>query len=221
MSDRRYALRSSSIKSSTIANGATAANTASTPAAARRETPRTTRKIATPASRLNQAAAPSPMKGGGIGNMTYEQRDELRELFDTVDQQCRGYIPISRLPEIVRALGLEEASPETWVRWKASVDPEGTGRLGYEKLEDFISLRYDEMDQKQEIMNAFRLFKPEARDIENAKITLADLKRVSAHLGENIPDDELQEMVNIADIDNSGSVGFTDFMRVMRKSGLF
>ncbi|KAJ2151918.1 hypothetical protein GGH16_006183 [Coemansia sp. RSA 560] len=77
------------------------------------------------------------------------------------------------------------------------------------------------MDQNREILSAFRLFKPEASDIKSAQITFADLKRVSAHLGENIPDDELQEMINIADADNSGSVGFADFMRVMRKSGLF
>ncbi|KAJ2339481.1 Centrin-1 [Coemansia erecta] len=161
------------------------------------------------------------MKGGGIGNLTYEQREELREMFDSVDQHGRGFIPISKLPEIHRALGFEQQSPELWNKWKASVDPECSGKITYERLEDFISLRYDEMDQRQEILNAFKLFKPEADDIESAQITLADLKRVSAHLGENIPDDELQEMINIADADNSGRVGFADFMRIMRKSGLF
>ncbi|KAI9475091.1 centrin, EF-hand protein [Coemansia sp. RSA 1290] len=228
MSDRPYALRSSGARygagdsSRAVASNATATSAAAA-AAAVRPPSRTARKIATPASRIVQhsAAAPSPMKGGGIGNLTFEQREEIRDLFDTIDQQSRGYIPVSKLPDILQSLGLGKPAPEQWARWKLAVDPEGIGKLGYQQLEDFISLRYDEMDQKQEILNAFSLFKPDSRDIENAKITLADLKRVSAHLGENIPDNELQEMINIADPDNNGSVGFADFMRIMRKSGLF
>ncbi|KAJ2165915.1 Centrin-1 [Coemansia sp. RSA 562] len=227
MAERSYNLRSSAMRYATggsaATNGLTSTNGLTATPAVERRAPGASRKIATPASRLTRtpAVAPSPMKGGGIGNLTYEQRDELREMFDTVDTQCRGYIPVSKLPEIHQALGLEQPSPDMWVRWKANVDPEGTGKMTYERLEDFVSLRYDEMDQNREILSAFRLFKPEASDIKSAQITFADLKRVSAHLGENIPDDELQEMINIADADNSGSVGFADFMRVMRKSGLF
>ncbi|KAJ2890269.1 centrin, EF-hand protein, partial [Coemansia aciculifera] len=86
---------------------------------------------------------------------------------------------------------------------------------------NFISLRYDEADQKQEIMNAFKLFKPDAKEIEVARITLADLQRISSHLGEHIPDEELREMINIADIGETGGVDFSDFSRVMRKTGLF
>ncbi|KAJ2683305.1 centrin, EF-hand protein [Coemansia spiralis] len=120
--------------------------------------------------------------------MTYEQREQLRELFDTIDRT--GH-------------------------------PAGTGKMDYGRLEHFISLRYDEVDQKQEIMNAFKLFKPDAKDAENARITLADLQRISTHLGEHIPDDELREMIHIADIGETGSVDFADFTRVMRKTGLF
>ncbi|KAJ2841683.1 Centrin-1, partial [Coemansia brasiliensis] len=180
MSDRPYTLRSSGARyGAGDSSRAFTSNITSTPAAAARPTPRITRKIATPASRIAQAsvAAPSPMKGGGIGNLTFEQREEIRDLFDTIDQQSRGYIPVSKLPDILHSLGLGRPAPEQWARWKLSVDPEGTGKLGYQQLEDFISLRYDEMDQKQEILNAFSLFKPDSRDIENAKITLADLKR--------------------------------------------
>ncbi|KAJ2157217.1 Centrin-1 [Coemansia sp. RSA 552] len=179
------------------------------------------RKVATPASRLRKTKALEPIDDGGIGNMTHEQREQLREVFEAVDQQFRGHIPVTKVPEVLQALGFGQPADEVWAEWRTAIDPEGTGRIGYDRLENFISLRYDERDQQQEIMNAFKLFKPESRDIEHARITLGDLKRVAANLGEHIPEEELQEMINIADIENSGSVGFLDFMRIMRKSGLF
>ncbi|KAJ2700251.1 centrin, EF-hand protein [Coemansia spiralis] len=186
------------------------------------------RKIATPASRYASHDTPAPKSvatpaggGGGIGNLNFAQREQLREIFDRLDQQGRGFISVTALPEIIRVYGIEKPLPDTWAQWKQQVDPDGTGRVGYSRLEEFISLRYDELTQRQEILNAFKLFKPDAADVEGARITLDDLRRISAHLGEHIPEEDLLEMINIADIDGSGSVGFVDFMRIMRKSGLF
>ncbi|KAI8325960.1 EF-hand [Martensiomyces pterosporus] len=159
--------------------------------------------------------------GGGIGNLTHEQREELQELFETLDSAGRGYIPVSKLASVVDALGLGTPTQDTLDSWMVQVDPGKTGRIDYLRLEEFISLRYDEADQRQEMLNAFRLFKPDARDVDREEITFDDLKRVSAHLGEHIPDDELKEMINIADMDGTGKVNFADFMRVMRKTGLF
>ncbi|KAJ2805387.1 Centrin-1 [Coemansia guatemalensis] len=153
--------------------------------------------------------------------MTYEQREELREVFDTIDQTGRGYIPISRVSNVLQALGLEQPSPEDWEQWCARVDFDNTGRIGYETLEEFVSLRYDEMDQKNELVAAFMLFKPGVTDVEKAKITTDDLRRIAAHTGEHIPDEELEEMVRIADLDGTEGVGLDDFMRIMRKTGLF
>ncbi|KAJ2065762.1 hypothetical protein GGI17_000031 [Coemansia sp. S146] len=190
-----------------------------------------------PTPRISRASAPFPARsmpqqqqiaqtatansGDGIGNMTYEQREQLREVFDAIDRTGRGFIPTSKLADIVKLLGLSKPSRETLEGWMSGIDPANTGKIDYSRLEHFISLRYDEADQKQEIMNAFKLFKPDAKDAESARITLVDLQRISTHLGEHIPDDELREMINIADIGETGGVDFADFTRVMRKTGLF
>ncbi|PIA19584.1 centrin-like protein [Coemansia reversa NRRL 1564] len=153
--------------------------------------------------------------------MTFEQREELHEVFDTIDQAGRGYIPISRVSDVLQALGLVSPSAKDWEQWCARVDFDKTGRIGYETLEEFVSLRYDEMDQRTEMVAAFMLFKPGVTDVEKAKITIDDLRRIAAHTGEHIPDEELEEMVRIADIDGTEGVSFDDFMRIMRKTGLF
>ncbi|KAJ2831796.1 Centrin-1 [Coemansia furcata] len=153
--------------------------------------------------------------------MTHEQREQLLEVFDAIDRTGRGFIPTSKLSDVLRLMGQGKPSREALEGWISDIDPANTGKVDYSRLEHFMSLRLDEADQKQEIVNAFKLFKPDSRDAENARITLADLQRVSAHLGEHIPDDELREMINIADIGETGGVDLADFTRVMRKTGLF
>uniref|UniRef100_A0A7S3UTQ6 EF-hand domain-containing protein n=1 Tax=Heterosigma akashiwo TaxID=2829 RepID=A0A7S3UTQ6_HETAK len=48
-------------------------------------------------------------------------------------------------------------------------------------------------------------------------ISFRNLKRVANELGENLTDEELQEMIEEADRDNDGVVNADEFYRVMRK----
>ncbi|KAK9751668.1 EF-hand domain pair [Popillia japonica] len=69
-------------------------------------------------------------------------------------------------------------------------DDDETGRIS------FNSLKRVE-DAKEEILKAFRLFD----DDETGRISFNSLKRVAKELGENLTDEELQEMIDEADRD--------------------
>merc|ERR1712117_185710 len=63
---------------------------------------------------------------------------------------------------------------------------------------------------------AFRLFD----DDNTGKISFKNLKRVTQELGENINDEELQEMINAAARDGDGQVHLQEFLRIMKKSNI-
>jgi len=63
----------------------------------------------------------------------------------------------------------------------------------------------------------FRLFD----DDETGSITFANLKRVSHELGEDLTDEELQEMIDEADKDGDGEVDEGEFITLMLKLNLF
>ena len=74
-----------------------------------------------------------------------------------------------------------------------------------------------EKDSKEEILKAFRLFD----DDETGKISFKNLKRVAKELGENMTDEELQEMIDEADRDGDGEINEEEFMRIMKKTSLY
>eukprot|EP00112_Aurelia_sp_Birch-Aquarium-sp1_P003820 Seg1430.12 transcript_id=Seg1430.12/GoldUCD/mRNA.D3Y31 product=Centrin-2 protein_id=Seg1430.12/GoldUCD/D3Y31 len=74
-----------------------------------------------------------------------------------------------------------------------------------------------EKDSKEEILKAFRLFD----DDNTGKISFKNLKRVAKELGENLTDEELQEMIDEADRDNDGEINESEFLRIMKKTSLY
>ena len=56
---------------------------------------------------------------------------------------------------------------------------------------------------------------------ETGKITFKNLKRVAKELGENMTDEEIQEMIDEADRDGDNEISEEEFMRIMKKTNLF
>ena len=76
-----------------------------------------------------------------------------------------------------------------------------------------MTIKMQERDPIEEMKQAFRLF----IDDDGEKITLKHLKRVAKELGENMTDEELQEMLEEADRDGDGMLNFEEFQRVVQK----
>ena len=74
-----------------------------------------------------------------------------------------------------------------------------------------------EKDSREDIEKVFKLF-----DDDNPnKISFRNLARVAEELGENIDDEELQDMINQADRDGDGEINIDEFYRIMKKKGNF
>ena len=68
-------------------------------------------------------------------------------------------------------------------------------------------------DTREDINKVFRLF-----DEDNAGfVTIKNLRRVAKELGENISEEELQEMVERADSNGDQQVTADDFYNIMTK----
>ena len=58
-------------------------------------------------------------------------------------------------------------------------------------------------------------------DDQTGKISFRNLKRVAKELGENMTDEELQEMIDEADRDGDSEINEEEFLRIMKKTSLY
>ncbi len=116
----------------------------------------------------------------------------------------------------MRALGFEPKKEEIR-KLISEVDKSGDGQIDYDEFQTMMTVKMSQRDSKEEMMKAFRLFD----DDETGRISFKNLKRVAKDLGEDISDEELQEMIDEADREGTGEVSLEDFMRIMKKTNLF
>ena len=148
--------------------------------------------------------------------LTEEQKQEIKEAFDLFDTDGSGNIDSKELKVAMRALGFEPKREEI-KKLISEVDKDGSGVIDFPEFLDMMTQKMAERDPRDEMLKAFRLFD----DDETGRISFKNLKRVAKELGENMTDDEIQEMIDEADRDGDGEIGEDEFMRIMKKTNLF
>ncbi|XP_026186139.1 caltractin [Mastacembelus armatus] len=168
------------------------------------------------AYRKPSSSANTKKKAGPKIELTEEQKQEIKEAFDLFDTDGTGTIDVKELKVVMRALGFEPKKEEI-KKMIADVDKEGSGTIDFSDFFSMMTLKMNEKDSKEEIMKAFRLFDDDC----TGKISFRNLKRVAKELGENLTDEELQEMIDEADQDGDGEVSEQEFLRIMKKTNLY
>jgi len=162
------------------------------------------------------ASVKKPANKKPKNKLTDEQKQEIKEAFDLFDTDGLGKIDAKELKVAMRALGFE-SSKEEIRKIILDMDREGNGTIEYQDFLDLMTIKMQERDPIEEMRKAFRLF----IDDDSNKISLRHLRRVAKDLGENMTDEELQEMIDEADRDGDGEISEEDFIRIMTKTNLF
>merc|ERR1711907_797029 len=133
------------------------------------------------------------------GQLTEEQMDEIREAFGLFDSDASGQIDIRELKAAMRALGFEVKNEEL-KKMVTDVDNDGNGTIEFAEFLSMMTAKMGEKDSREDIDKVFKLFDNDSTN----KISFRNLARVAEELGENIDDEELQDMINQADRDGDG-----------------
>ncbi len=124
----------------------------------------------------------------------------------------------------------------------SDIDKSGSGTIDFSEFLEMMTVKMSERDSREEILKAFRLFDDDETGTSSSslsirtllllpyyhlsvyiigKISFRNLKRVAKELGENMTDEELQEMIDEADRDGDGEISEDEFLRIMKKTSLY
>lgn len=147
--------------------------------------------------------------------LSLEQKIDIKKAFDLFDTECTGFIEVKELRVAIRALGFEPNKEEI-KNMMDEIDKDKTGRIAFNDFLYLMRMKMAAKDSKQDILKAFSFFD----DDRTGRISFNNLKRVASELGEKLTDEELQEMIDEADLDGDGEVCREEFLTVMKKTNL-
>lgn len=169
-------------------------------------------------SRFRGSAGLSPPKRGARGakskaGLDEEAMEEIKEAFNLFDTDGKGNIDVRELKAAFRALGFQVKKSEIRQMFVDMDKDLSSATITFDEFVEMVTPRMLNRDSREEIMKVFALFD----DDNTGAISFKNLKRVATELGENLTDEELQEMVDEADRDGDGVINADEFYRVMRK----
>ena len=150
--------------------------------------------------------------------LTEEQKKDLEEAFQLLDVEGVKSITAKDLKVALRALGYEPQKDKV-KKIISEIDKDSmSNTLDLKDFEGIMKAKLFEYENEEEIAIAFPLFTEGKKD----HITIDDLRRVAAELGESLPDEVFEEMIREADVlDHDGQISQEEFFRVMKRENAY
>merc|ERR1712038_2179695 len=131
---------------------------------------------------------------------------EFVEAFNKFDETQSGLVSTKQLGNLLRVLGINPTNEELQ-DLTIQIDPHVTGFLKLPDLLDMMSRIILERNYDAQIEDAFRCFDKNGI----GTISRQELHAVFENLGERLVDDEIEGLLEEADVENEGVVCYSDF----------
>ncbi|CAF4052927.1 unnamed protein product, partial [Adineta steineri] len=131
--------------------------------------------------------------------LTEEQIAEFQEAFSLFDKDGDGTITTRQLGTVMRSLGENptEAELQDMIN---EVDADGNGTIDFPDFLTMMARKMKDTDSEEEIREAFRVFDKDGTGFLSAD----ELRHVMTNLGEKLTDEEIDEFIREANIDEEG-----------------
>lgn len=135
---------------------------------------------------------------------------EYREAFENFDKDHNGSISIKELASMMKSLGQNPTDQELR-EIISEVDIDGNGHIDFNEFVIIMQKRSKETDPGDEIIAAFRVFDKEG----NGTLSTKELRHIMTTIGDKLTDEEVDQMIEEADIDGDGIINYEEFVRMM------
>ncbi|XP_045115545.1 neo-calmodulin-like [Portunus trituberculatus] len=148
-------------------------------------------------------------------NLSRSQLKEFREAFRLFDKDGDGTITSHELGLFMRNLG-QFATEEELRVMVDEVDIDGDGTFSFNEFVEIVCNmggggERPAEDEEKELRDAFKIFDKH----ERGYICASDLRAVLQCLGEDLSEEEIEDMIREVDIDGDGRIDFEEFVKAL------
>lgn len=143
-------------------------------------------------------------------HLTEEQIAEFKEAFQIFDKDGDGLITTKELGTVMRSLGqnLSEEELKTMIE---EVDTDKSGTIDFQEFLGLMAWKMKETDIEEELVEAFKVFDRDG----NGLISAHELRFVMSTSGEQLTEEDIEEMIREADENGDGYIDYEEFVRMM------
>ncbi|XP_058524887.1 calmodulin-like protein 5 [Ochotona princeps] len=141
-----------------------------------------------------------------------EQVADFKAAFTKFDKDGNGTISVKELDAVMQLLG-HKLSEEELKALIARVDQDGDGAISFQEFLAEMVKRLKAAAHGQDLRKVFQAFDQNG----DGHITVEELKQAIAKLGGPLPQEQLNAMIQEADVDKDGKVNYEEFVRVLTR----
>lgn len=142
--------------------------------------------------------------------LTEEEVEEFREAFSLFDKNGDGTITSNELAVVMKSLGQKTTESELQDMIN-EVDIDGNGTIDFPEFLALFDRKTESSNSKEDVKEAFRVFDKDG----NGYINASELQYVMTTLGEKLTNEEVEDMLKEADIDEDGAINYEEFVKIL------
>jgi calmodulin len=140
--------------------------------------------------------------------LSEDQILDFKEAFSLFDNDNDGTISTNELGRVLKQLG-QNLSDQELKDLIEEVDMDKNGEVDFQEFVTLMAKRLHESETEEEVMNSFKAIDTDC----NGLISRAELKEFLQKHGEKVPEEELDELFHLCDIDGDGHFNVDEFFR--------
>jgi len=142
---------------------------------------------------------------------TSTEVSEIKEAFNLFDTDRSGTIDVQEFKDALNNLGLDDNNG-AFVQLLDNIDANKSGKVDFDEFVNLLTVHGSDLTTKEDLERVFSYF---LGDDKGDKIDINHLRDVCELLGEKLTDEELEEMINRADVNGDGKVSFEEYYNIM------
>ena len=146
-----------------------------------------------------------------LDDLTEYQIAEYKEAFQIFDKHGEGAISSKELGTIMRSLGLNPSDEDLKEIIDSFDNEKNNNLIDFNSFLVIMAKRKNDIDKEEDLLDAFRVFDKE----NNGKISARELRYVMMSSGEDLNENDIEEMIREASTENDDFIDYYKFVKLM------